>query len=73
MIYGDGTACMVANGKNFAPYSGSQPYKQKKDKNWCLYMGVSSTATIPPNHSVKRSGAVSKLLLSPTLSSSECC
>ena len=33
MIYGDGMACMVANGQNFAPYSGPQPYDQKKDKS----------------------------------------
>jgi len=33
MVYGDGMACMVANGQNFAPYSGPQPYDQKKDKS----------------------------------------
>ena len=25
-VYGDGIACLVANGKNFEPYVGKQPY-----------------------------------------------
>ena len=31
MVYGDGIACMVANGKQFAPYSGKQPNFNKDD------------------------------------------
>ncbi len=31
MVYGDGMACMVANGKQFAPYSGKQPNFNKDD------------------------------------------
>ena len=31
MVYGDGIACMVANGKQFAPYSGKQPNFNEDD------------------------------------------
>jgi|11_taG_2_1085331.scaffolds.fasta_scaffold00291_10 hypothetical protein len=30
-VYGDGMACLVANGKNFEPYTGGQPYAPKDD------------------------------------------
>ena len=29
-IYGDGMACMIMNGTEFNPYSGDQPYGEKK-------------------------------------------
>tara|TARA_Y100000389_G_scaffold5006_1_gene4713 strand:+ start:441 stop:806 length:366 start_codon:yes stop_codon:yes gene_type:complete len=28
-VYGDGIACLVANGKDFEPYTGGQPYDRK--------------------------------------------
>ena len=28
--FSDGMACMIMNGKNFQPYSGEQPYGDKK-------------------------------------------
>lgn len=33
MVYGDGMACMVANGKQFAPYSGKQPDFDNTEKD----------------------------------------
>jgi hypothetical protein len=32
-VYGDGMACMVANGKDFAPYSGEQPEFPQEQKD----------------------------------------
>ena len=32
-VYGDGMACMVANGRNFAPYIGKQPEFNEEDKD----------------------------------------
>lgn len=33
MIYGDGMACMVANGRDFAPYAGAQPDFDNTEKD----------------------------------------
>lgn len=33
MVYGDGIACMVANGKQFAPYTGKQPDFDNTEKD----------------------------------------
>ena len=32
-VYGDGMACMVANGKEFAPYAGKQPKFNNTEKD----------------------------------------
>ena len=29
-VFGDGMACMIMNGRNFQPYTGDQPYGDKK-------------------------------------------